>query len=61
MIDRTFNGCVEILIWMAGLCGISYEAINVIIFCILWPTLTVWMAIAIWRQRIQIHQLKREQ
>lgn len=61
MIDRAFNSCVEILIWMAGLCGISYEAINVIIFCILWPTLTVWMAIMIWRQRIQIHQLKREQ
>ena len=30
--ETIFNACVELLLWMADLCGTSYKAINVYIF-----------------------------
>ena len=44
MNNEVFDGCVAILTWLARLCHCSYEAINVLIFCVLWPMLTVWLA-----------------
>ena len=29
--------CVDLLNWMADLIGWTYEEINVIIFCVIWP------------------------
>jgi hypothetical protein len=58
MIDSVFRLCVDILVWLAGIFGVSYEAVNVAIFCVLWPLLTLFMALVIWCQRTTINQLK---
>ena len=36
-IDNIFMACVDLLNWMADLIGWTYEEINVIIFCVIWP------------------------
>ena len=44
---QLFDRCVELLRWTAEKCGITYEAINVWIFCIIWPLLTVALIVAL--------------
>jgi len=41
---ETFNNCVYILENIAYILGITYEEINVWVFCIIWPILTIWLA-----------------
>jgi uncharacterized membrane protein len=41
-IDLTFNWCVIILAWVASQLGITYEEINVYLFCIILPLLTLY-------------------
>ena len=36
-IQSIFDGCVDLLNWMADLCGCTYEEVNVIIFCFIGP------------------------
>ncbi|MCR9140632.1 MAG: hypothetical protein NXI24_00055 [bacterium] len=52
MIQIVFDWCVEFLIYWAGIFGITYEEINVYLFCVAWPLLTiiqtVWL-IALYR------------
>jgi hypothetical protein len=42
--NETFNDCVYLLENIAYILGITYEEINVWIFCIIWPILTIWLA-----------------
>ncbi len=35
--DKTFDICVEMLMWLANLTGFTYKEINIIIFVILEP------------------------
>jgi hypothetical protein len=50
MIEEVFSGCVLLLIWAAKKLGMTYEAINVWIFCIIWPLFTLaLMVIVIWQ------------
>jgi hypothetical protein len=59
MIDKVFDLCVSLLSWLAAQLGISYNAINVWIFCVVWPLFTIGLiAIIIW-QAGRIHQLER--
>lgn len=52
MIDLIFEVCVQILVWLANGVGISYRAINVWIFVIIWPIFTLALiAIVIIQQR----------
>jgi hypothetical protein len=44
-----FDLCVEFLYICAGLFGMTYKEVNVWIFCIVWPVLTVGMAVWIYR------------
>lgn len=39
-IKDSFKWCVDVLIYWAKVFDISYEAINIYIFCIIWPLLT---------------------
>ncbi|NLF19014.1 MAG: hypothetical protein GX595_17430 [Lentisphaerae bacterium] len=39
--DRVFRGCVVLLVRLAAATGLTYEQVNVWIFCILWPALTL--------------------
>ncbi len=41
MIDNIFTICVRILQYAADYFGMTYEEINVIIFVIIWPLLTL--------------------
>jgi hypothetical protein len=47
MIDKIFELCVDVLVWMAAKLHISYQAINVWIFCIIWPLITIGLIIAV--------------
>ena len=53
-IDFTFDFCVHLLIDTANLLGISYEEINVYLFCIIWPILSLIMFAEIIRLRLRI-------
>ena len=54
--DAVFELCVRILVRLADLTGLTYKEINVWIFVILWPILTLGLIVlAIFqRRRIQI-------
>lgn len=58
IIDRIFDLCVDFLIYWAKVFGITYNEINVYIFCIIWPILTIGLiAIILWQWRM-IRNLK---
>ena len=54
-IDTLFDTAVTSLYWPADLFGVTYEEINVYIFCILWPAQTVaniiWLILWLRRRR----------
>lgn len=57
MIDAIFDGCVVLLLFLADLFGMTYKAINVWIFVVTWPVLTlVLIAVVVW-QRCKIRRL----
>ena len=50
--DTIFNACVRILVGLGNLTGLSYEAVNVIIFVILLPLgLMGLVARTVWLER----------
>jgi hypothetical protein len=59
-IDIVFNVCVEILYDIAAVLGITYEEINVWLFCIIWPILTLYMGFEIIRLRVRVSRLDRQ-
>ena len=46
-IDALFKLCVIFLVDLADLLGISYEEINIYIFVIIWPCLTLYQTMRI--------------
>ena len=46
-IDAIFNWSVRALYEIAGRLGMTYEEINVWLFCIAWPVITLLMMVAI--------------
>ena len=60
MMDQIFDWCVNVLVYWAGLFGITYKEINVWVFVIIWPVLTIiLMGILVMQRRI-IHQLSKK-
>jgi hypothetical protein len=60
MMDQIFDWCVNVLIYWANLIGITYKEINVWVFVIIWPILTiVLLAVIIWQGR-RIRQLSKK-
>lgn len=59
MMDVIFDWCVNVLIYWANIFGITYKEINVWVFVIIWPILTIWMAVVIFRQWRKIRQLPK--
>jgi hypothetical protein len=41
MMDRIFDWCVGVLVYWAGILGITYKEINVWVFVIIWPIVTL--------------------
>jgi hypothetical protein len=61
MMDQIFDWCVNVLVYWANIFGITYKEINVWVFVIIWPILTLALiGIIVWQQTI-IRRLKKEQ
>ena len=59
IINFVFYGSVDALVWLARLLGITYQEINVLIFCIGWPLVTVVMVVVIvklWRTNQELNK-----
>jgi len=50
IIDAVFRLCVVILVDIANLLGISYEALNIVLFVIIQPTLILYLGWRLWKQ-----------
>jgi len=59
MIHTIFEWCVHVLLQAGAWLGIGYEAINVWVFVIIWPAVTVVMAGVIAWQQAQLRRLRR--
>ncbi|MBI3152340.1 MAG: hypothetical protein HYZ21_09420 [Chloroflexi bacterium] len=59
MMNQIFDWCVAVLIYWANLFGITYKEINVWIFVIIWPILTIALVAIIIRQQQRIRQLAK--
>ena len=57
--DYIFHVCVSMLLDLARVTGLSYEAVNVIIFCVIWPLGTLFLILKVKHQRVEIKTLKR--
>jgi hypothetical protein len=60
MMDQIFDWCVDILVYWSGMLGITYKEINVWVFVIIWPILTIILIGIIVMQQRRIRQLSRE-
>lgn len=58
MIDIIFDVAVRLLLLLADLLGMSYEAVNVWLFVILWPLFTLGLVGVVVRQRWKLKRLK---
>ena len=59
-IDMIFNWSVKVLYEVAGWFSITYEEINVWLFCVAWPTLTLLLMYAVFLLVRQNRELMRE-
>ena len=57
MMDSIFDWCVDVLIYWAGVLGMTYKEINVWVFVILWPIVTIVLVVIIFLQQRKLHQL----
>jgi len=60
MTDQIFDWCVDVLVYWAGILGITYKEINVWVFVILWPILTVLLISIIVVQHRRIRKLSQK-
>lgn len=58
MTTAVFDLCVRLLELLAGLLGATYIAINVWIFCVIWPLLTVGLIVVVVMQHKRIRSLQ---
>lgn len=58
--DQIFDWCVNGLVYWAGVFGITYKEINVWVFVILWPMMTIALIAVIMAQHRKIQQLLTE-
>jgi len=58
MMDTIFDWCVNILVYCAGVFGITYKEINVWVFVIIWPIVTLVLVIWLIVQQARICRLQ---
>ena len=59
-IDGLFKLCVLFLVDLAEILGISYEEINIYIFVIIWPCITLYQTFRILILRRRVRKLREE-
>jgi len=42
--DKVFYNCVKALKWTAKKTGTTYNQVNVAVFCVIWPVITIGLA-----------------
>ena len=60
-VDTVYDWAVHALVWFARLLGITYEEINVWLFCIIWPFITLSLIvglIVLWRKNKVLESVK---
>jgi hypothetical protein len=57
MMDQIFDWCVWVLVYWSDIFGMTYKEINVWVFVIIWPILTIIMTVIMIRQWQKIRQL----
>jgi hypothetical protein len=60
MMDQIFDWCVRVLVYWAGMFDITYKEINVWVFVITWPILTVILIGIILMQARKMRRLSKE-
>lgn len=60
MMDRVFDLCVRLLLFLAPRLGMTYKEINVWIFVIVWPIITLVLIVTLVVQQLRIRRLRRE-
>jgi len=58
--NKIFDACVSLLVWLANLSGTTYEEINVIIFVVLEPIVFLLLIGYIVFLRKQVSKLKSQ-
>ena len=58
--DAIFDWCVAVLVYFAGIFGITYKEINVGIFVIIWPIFTLILIALVFIQHIRIQRLLKK-
>jgi hypothetical protein len=59
MWDQVFNICVDIMSFLGKLTGLTYNEINVVVFCILWPLHTLYLFILSYKARKAAYLLQK--
>ena len=59
MMDAIFDWCVDVLLYFAGVFGITYKEINVWVFVIIWPILTLTLFVILIVQQMRIRRLEK--
>lgn len=59
MMDTIFDWCVNVLVYWAGVLGITYKEINVWVFVIIWPIVTIVLIAIILLQQRKLRQLSK--
>jgi len=57
--NELFRYCVYFLLWLSDQLGMTYEALNVVIFCFINPALIIFLLIVIIKQRKKIAELSK--
>jgi len=60
MIDQIFDWCVRVLVYWAGIFGMTYKEINVWVFVIIWPVLIILLVAMLVKQHQKIKQLLKK-
>jgi hypothetical protein len=60
MIDAIFYLCVAALVQLADIFGVTYEAINVWLFCVIWPIGTLALCGIVFYRGRKIAELEKE-
>jgi hypothetical protein len=59
MMNKIFDLCVQLLLWIADLTGMTYEEVNVIFFVFLEPILFLILIIWIIQLKSKLKKLRR--
>lgn len=56
--NQIFDWCVDLLYWMAGVTGLTYEEVNVLLFVFIHPLITLILIMLLISKQREIKALK---